>query len=494
MGQFIQVGEWLPDLPEWENPGALEAKNVVADVRSYRSFPTAQTYSTSLGARCRGSIVARDAAGNYFTYVGDTSATYTMNGNSWSSVTAAAYTLGTEDWWEFCQFGQLVIGVNGFTDAPQALSVGAAAMAALTGSPPKAKHITTIQNHVVMANLSSTALGTAPQTVQWCAINNAASWTADAATLADSQLLPGNDGWIQRVTGGENFGLVFKERSVTRMTWVGSPLAFQFEPVLTNIGLYAPQALVSYQNLTFFLSEDGFKTFDGANLDHIGQNKVDRYFFNDLDAAYKYRVQAAIDPVQKIVAWAYPAAGHSGGNPNKILIFNYGVRRWSYIGDLNIEFLARTVTPATALDSLDTPYPSIDAMLISLDGSFFAGGISMFVCFDSSHRLSIFNGSAMPAMVDTTEKQLVGNVHGGFAYVTDVRPMVQGVSAGVTLAVGTRNLLTQSASFAAAVAPVSAGFCPVRSTARYHRFRLNTTTDFDHILGVDVEVKPDGVR
>lgn len=495
MGNFVPFGEWLPDLPEFENPGATVARNVIPDVKSYRPFPSPTVYSTSLGGAAKGHTVARDNAGDYFNYAGDSSALYVLVGTAWSNVSrtvGGAYDIAVDDYWEFAQFGQQLIAVGGGANEPQVITVGAANFAALAGSPPKARHIATIRDFVVVGNISATA--TSPQMVRWSAINNAASWTPDAATLADFQDLPGEGGWVQRIIGGE-YGTVFQERAIYRMTFVGSPLIFQFDKVQNNIGAYVPGGVVSYRNFTFFLSEEGFYVFDGTNVTPIGKNKVDRTFFNELDRNYNYRISSAIDPVRKIVAWAYPASGNSGGNPNRIILYHWDTQRWSRIEDISIHLIMRSLNAGFTLEGLDAVSTSLDALPLSLDSSQWSEGQFQFSCFNANHRLANFNGSAMPATVETPEIQLNRSVD-GLAYVTEVRPVAEGISASVTVAVGARNVLTSSASYTTAVSPISTGFAQVRSTARFHRFQLNTTsaTDFTHLQGVDITVSGDGRR
>ena len=86
-----------------------------------------------------------------------------------------AYAPGGDNLWRFTQFGTLAIAVNG-VDAPQKfdLSVGTN-WTALGGSPPVGTFITTVRDFVVMGKI-----GSAPQRVQWCALNNAESWGAVA--------------------------------------------------------------------------------------------------------------------------------------------------------------------------------------------------------------------------------------------------------------------------------------------------------------------------
>ena len=101
----------------------------------------------------------------------------------------------------------------------------------------------------------------------------------------------------------------------------------------------------------------------------------------------------------------------------------------------------------------------------------------------------------MPATVDTGERQFNPRMNGK-SYLTEVRPLIDGVSTSAQVTLITRNLLTESASAGTAMTPVSAGFAEVRSTARFHRVRVTTAngSDFSHLIGVDVEVQPDGGR
>lgn len=491
--------EWLPDLPPEENPGITTARNVIPDVQSYRSFPNLTLFSTSLGGRCQGAFVGRDTAGNYTNYAGDASALYALVGTSWSNVSrlvGGAYTTPVDVFWEFTQFGNLVIGVNGSNnDAPQAITSGAANFAALGGAPPKAAHIATVRDFVVMGNISATA--TSPQMVRWSAINNAASWTPDAATLADFQDLPGDGGHIQKVIGGE-YGTIFQQRAIYRMTFVGSPLVFQFDKVHTNIGAYAPQSVIAHQNLIFFLSEDGFYMFDGSNVIPIGQNKVDRTFFSELDTNYTYRIQAVIDPIRKLVAWGYPSSGNPGGNFNNMLVYSWAAEKWTKINGpgagLNIQYLFRSVTGAYTLDSLDNLSTNIDSLTIPFDSIFYSGGNYLLSGFDSGNRLNLFNGSAMPAEIRTAEIKFNPSLNGS-AYITAARPIVGSATATVTIGVYVRDS-GAGLSFISDYPIASAGYAEVRATARFFKFTMETlnNTPFEHLQGIEVEVLDAGDR
>ncbi|HZD13465.1 MAG TPA: hypothetical protein VE177_08115, partial [Candidatus Binatus sp.] len=314
----IPASEWTPDLPNFGSMG-IEALNVIPWRQGYKSFPSMVVFSTALTAACQGGYFARDSAANVYNFSGDATKLYRLVGTTQtdsSRLAGGAYATAIDDFWEFTQWGQTVIATN-YADAPQVITLGGANFAALGGTPPKARHIAVIRDFVVLGNVNS---GTpAPNEVFWSAINNSAGWTISAATQCDSQDLQGDGGWVQKIVGGE-YGLIFLERQVWRMTYVGSPVIFQFDLIERNRGAYAPQSVIGWGNMVFFLADDGFYLIvGGSGAIPIGDGKVDKFFLSDLQTAFSYRVNAAIDPVNKIVMWAYPGSG-SAGTPNSVVI------------------------------------------------------------------------------------------------------------------------------------------------------------------------------
>lgn len=484
---FVPAGEWLPDQVELGNPGATVAKNVIPWVgNSYKSFPALTALSSAIPTRAQGSAYARNKDGNVYQFVGTDTKLLQLFGTSFSDVTrtSGAYTTGVDEWWEFVQWGDTMLATN-YGDAVQTISLGSANFTALAGSPPKARHIAVVRDFVVLGNVND---GTAyPSRVQWSGINNNELWTPSLTTLSDYQDIQ-DGGWVQKIVGGE-FGLVFMDRSIHRMTFSGYPTIFQFDEIEKARGAYTPQSVIRFGSVCFYISDDGFYATAGAGESvPIGDGKVDRYFFNDLETFYAYRINAAIDPINKLVLWAYPGSGSTNGLCNKIIIYNIVRRKFSFI-EVDTEILPRFASDGYSLEDLDAINSSIDALTPTLDSRVWTGGDQVLSAFDSSHRLGTFSGTAMDATVETAEGQ---HFPGFRSHVTEVRPVVDGNSATVT--VGSRNLLSASESFGSAVSQNVSGTCPVRSNARYHRYRVSTTGAFNFIQGVEVKVTPGDER
>ncbi len=480
---IIPLLEWMPDLAT--DKGDQKADNVIPDQDFYRPWPSLNVLTNSLSSRCQGAIAVEDFNKLRYNYAGDKNFLYRLIDDVWTDASrvtvSATYDTATDEHWEFVFWANTVIATN-FAAVPQRITLGGTNFVHLPGDPPRAKHIATVRDFVWLGNLPSL-----PQRVQWSAINNSDSWTVNASTQADFQDLPGDGGHIQKLVGG-NIATIFQQRAIWRAHYVGPPAIFDFGtgPVERNLGALSPQSVVGWGPVIFYLSEDGFRMFTGNESVPIGSNKVDRTFFADLDTGFSYRVQAAIDAKNKLYVCAYPGAGHSGGNPNKIMVYSWISNRWTIISEES-EFIFRFISAGYTLEGLDAISTSLDLLPDSLDSSLWAGGDISLALFNTSHRTALFTGTAKNATVDTVEHE---HIPGRRARVARVRPLVEGLTSSV--AALRRNDLAMTISAGTAVAQNSTGDCPMRSNGRYHRYRITTSGNFEKIRGVYVHEVSDG--
>lgn len=490
---IVQFGEYAPDIPAQENQGLTVASNCIPFASHYEAIQGLSAFSSNgLSGVCKGFAAARDGAGSAFVYTGDASALYGLSGNTFADYTRAsggAYNTAAEESWEFAQWGDKVIATN-YSDDPQEITLGSTNFIALAGSPPKAKHIGVVRDFVVLGNCIDGGTGNpVPNRVYWSAFNNSHLWNVSAATQCDSQDLAGDGGWVMRVIGGE-YGTVFQERSIWRMTYVGSPVIFQFDKLEENRGTPAPNSVIKVGSVIFFLGQDDFYMISGGPAAPIGANRIYKTFSDDYDSAYWYNVQASADPIRTLVFWAYPGAGNVGGRPNKMIVFNWTANRWAGPIDITgIDFLVTMQTTGYTLEQLDAISTNLDTLPASLDSRLWMGGSLQFGAMDSSHKLSTFTGNYLTATFETGERQIKP---GGRALVVNTEPLVEGSSASSSVAVAGRDTTKATVSFDAAVAANSYGEAPVMNEAKYHRFRVSVADGFDKAYGIKVMVEPGG--
>ena len=92
----IPFGEWLPDQPEYNNPGANTANNVYFAASSYKRFPSLVNYSTNaLPKDSRGAGSFRDNTNTVFNFVATQDTIYALTGGAFAELGAGGLLLST---------------------------------------------------------------------------------------------------------------------------------------------------------------------------------------------------------------------------------------------------------------------------------------------------------------------------------------------------------------------------------------------------------------
>jgi hypothetical protein len=374
--------------------------------------------------------------------------------------------------WKFVQFGDVLLATNNSQKIQSFTLNSGTAFADVAASAPIAEYITVVRDFVVAANIASY-----PNRVQWSDINDETDWTSGPTSQSDYQDIP-DGGDIQGITGGE-FGLVLLEKAIVRMSYIGSPLFFQFDTISREIGCYEPGSVCQYGNMTFFLSDDGFYMCDGQRVTPIGAEKVDRWFWDDLEPAYA-NFSSAVDPIKKVVIWCYQNT--TGGY--SLLIYNWQLNRWSY-GTTAATYIASAATASTTLEGLDAFSASIDALTVSLDSRQWLGGKLVFAGI-SGARIVTFEGQPMSAFIET------GDLSATASLITLARPQIDNGSA--TVSVASREMLDDTITYSTAVAASDENRVSLRSSGKYHRIKVVPTGNWTTMAGVDVNIVGRGRR
>lgn len=420
--------------------------------------------------------------------IGVNTTAFTAYSSGGSSFKTLVYAPGTEGTVRFTQFGSLAIAVNGI-DAPQKFNLSSSTnWEALGGSPPIGTFIATVRDFVVMGKIGST-----PQRIQWSPFNNAeGTWGSVAATQADLQDLP-DGGNVNGLVGGE-YGVIFQETAIRRMTYEGSPIVFRLDKIANDIGCSVPNSVAGYIDMAFCLHKSGFYMVRGGQqVTPIGRGKVDRTFWGEFDEANQHRCSSAIDPVRGLYVFAYPASG-SSGTPNRLLIYNWVTERWTRaLVECEIIFSGATQTSYT-LEQLDNfGDGTLEGLPFSLDSAFWVGTLSLLLFgFDTSHKSGAFSGATLEATVETGEFN-PGN--GRRSIVRGCRPLIDGGSPMISI--GSRETQQASVVYSAASGVTPAGLAPAYTSGRYFRVKATIPAGgvWENAQGVDdLDIRPAGMQ
>jgi len=466
---------------------AAQSITTVARTTNVTTITTSVAHGYSIGDSVTVTAVTNTTVnGTFIIAAVPTTTTFTYS-NTGTNITSGAdtgtvtfqYVTPSNQRWRFTQFGNVLIAANG-GNRLQGYNVNSSTnFSDLAADAPQSRYITVVRDFVVSGYVNESTVR--PNRVQWSALNDESSWTNSATTQADFQDIP-DGGSVVGLTGGE-FGLVFMDRSIHRMSYVGSPLVFQFDNISRNQGCYEANSIIQYGGTSFFLSDDGFYACDGQKIIPIGNEKVNRYFFDDIDEGLLNLMSAAVDPIRKLVIWAY--ASTSSATVDKLLIFNYEIGKWTS-GTTTASRVATSSTPSFSLEGLDV-FGNLEQIESSFDSRIWLGGKMQFAGVKNA-KVITFSGANNTAFIETGDIEVPGTT----SAITMAKPIIDNGSGNVALL--SRRLLSEPATFGAQSVANAENRVSIRGVGRYHRLQLTPTGSWDTAVGIDVEMNGLGSR
>ena len=471
--QRIPFTEWKPDQPAIAE-SLLDANNVVPSTSGYIPFPSAVNFSNAASENIT-NIVAGKFNSVTQLFAGGATKLFKFNNTTLDledKSQGGGYSGSTR--WSFTQFGGVILASN-YAEKIQAWTINTStAFADVNASAPICKYITVVRDFVVAANISGT-----PNKVNWSDISDETDWTSGSASQSDYQIIP-DGGDITGITGGE-YGLVLLEKAIYRMSYIGSPFFFQFDAISRNLGCIDGGSVAQYAGITYFLSDDGFYACDGKSITPIGAEKVDKYFYANLNISTISTMSSTIDPVRKIVIWNYPTT--SGGR--ELLVYNWQIQRWSRCATTST-YLGTAASSGFTLENIGTLYASLESVPASLDSRIWTGGKYILGGMKDT-KIITFNGD------NTTANLITSDVEQGYnSVVTLARPITDN-GAG-TVAIASRRKLDDTITFTTAAASGEGTRVPLRSAGRYHRLSVTPTGNWTTAIGVDINIESQGNR
>ena len=471
--QKIMFGEWLPDQPGVTG-SVTDAKNCYPVSSGYASLKSEANYSANAAADLLITFAGK-FGGATSLFAASSTQIYKFDSNDASLDAATTTGYSAVQGWDVTQFGPVMILANG-QNKLQAWTLNSSSnFADLAAAAPTAKYVTVVRDFVVAANDGSDT-----NKVYWSDINDETDWTPGAASQADTQIIA-DGGDITGIAGGE-YGLIFLERAIYRMTYRGSPFFFQFDAISRSLGCISSGSIAQYGNLTYFLADDGFYSCDGQSTRNIGTEKINRWFFSNVIASeIPTGMSATVDPINKLIMWKFNNT--FGGNT--LLIYSIDLNRWSY-ADTTAESISYILTPSATLEQVDNYNSNLDELEISLDSRVFAGG-QLLLAGVVGRKIVTFSGQPKTAIITT------GDIDVGRSTVILAKPIVDNGSGSI--AVSSRDNLAETVEFGSNVAPDAENRVSLRSNGEYHRLRLTPSgSSWETAVGLEFDVVKQGNR
>jgi hypothetical protein len=491
----LPLGDWTPDAPAFKNPGLVDALNVYPSAGGYSPFPSPVAQSDTTTEVVTGADMFFDVNSNAVICGGSSTRLFTLRS---STVTETTGYSATASGWKFERFKDLIIAASIENDLQYLTDIDTDdTWSVLTGTPPKAAQIGRVDDFIVVGDLVDIEAGnpTVHHRIRWSAKNNpAASWATDRGTMCGYQDLDPADGKITAIVGGR-FGLVFQERAIRRMVFVGAPQVFDFPYVAVGQGAVAPGSVVTIGADTFFLSQDGFHRTNGSDIQNIGYGRINEWFSAEVSDVNISKTHGAINWPQKCIVWAFYPSG--GSTFAKLLIYNFALDRWSY-SDQNLHYLVQTRVNSETLASLASTFPGgIGTMsAYTLGTSEWRAkdlGFAAYVTSGAGSDFATMDGAALAASFLTGEAMLEPGYR---TKVGGVWPGVETMAATVTTSVRSRTQQGGDVSTTTPTVKAADGFCPHNVDNWLHAIRMSipAATVWDNATNVLVRAKRSGRR
>ena len=198
--------------------------------------------------------------------------------------------------------------------------------AAISGSPATANGVFVSEEDkrlVVLGAYNGSAND--PMLLRWSDDEDYTVYTASASVAAGSKRFTiGNELLCRvKVSGGN---LIHSDAYCWKMTSIGQPLFYSFDPVGDNGGLMGPNAAVDVDGRAYWMGEHNFYFYDGA----ISVLPCDVWptVFENINRVQRFQVFAGFNKVQREVWWLYPS--ESGEECDRYVLYNIDEKTWSF--------------------------------------------------------------------------------------------------------------------------------------------------------------------
>tara|TARA_B110000285_G_C15059932_1_gene581778 strand:- start:274 stop:1452 length:1179 start_codon:yes stop_codon:yes gene_type:complete len=164
-----------------------------------------------------------------------------------------------------------------------------------------------------------------PLTIRFSTQESFTVWNASPTTTA-GELRIGTGSEIIAAVQTKQQVVVFTDRSVSAMQYIGDPFTFGLSEVSTNTSILGQNAAVAIGDAVYWMGNDVFYRYDG-NVSLI-PCPVEEYVFGNVNTSQLSKVTAGSNTEFNEVWWFYPSA--SSENNDRYVVYNYADKLWFY--------------------------------------------------------------------------------------------------------------------------------------------------------------------
>ena len=207
--------------------------------------------------------------------------------------------------------------------APNATSTRATV---LPNAPTASRHVlvSTPDRHLVFFGTETTVGTKSTQDDMFIrfsdqeSIDQTDSYTVRAENTAGTQRIADGSKIMGAIKGRDAI-YVWTDTALFLMKFVGQPFTFSFEQVGTNCGLFGKNACIEVDGAAYWMSENGFFTYDGQ-LQSM-QCFVEDFVYDSINDTSRDLINAGLNNLFGEITWFYPS--EASDEVDRMVTYNY---------------------------------------------------------------------------------------------------------------------------------------------------------------------------
>tara|TARA_B110000858_G_scaffold118916_1_gene135746 strand:- start:1193 stop:2764 length:1572 start_codon:yes stop_codon:yes gene_type:complete len=165
--------------------------------------------------------------------------------------------------------------------------------------------------------------------IRWSNQEDPVDWNPTASnTAGDLRLSKGTE--IVAITQTRKEILVWTDRSLHTVQFVGPPYTFAQALIADNIRMSGPNSVIAVNDIVYWMGYENFYAYDGRV--QVIPCTVRNYVFSDINRSQLQKIYAGTIVQQNEVWWFYPS--EDSLENDRYVVFNYAEKVW-YTGNLS---------------------------------------------------------------------------------------------------------------------------------------------------------------
>ena len=248
---------------------------------------------------------------------------------AWGEASSSDFTIDP-GMWILDNYGTKLIALiyNSFCFEWDAAATGAVNTRAtlLANAPTASRHVlvSTPDRHLVFFGTETTIGDKTTQDDMFIrfssqeSIDQTTSYTVRADNTAGTQRLADGSKIMGAIKGRDAI-YVWTDTALFLMKFVGQPFTFSFEQVGTNCGLFGKNACIEVDGSAYWMSENGFFTYDGQlkSMPCL----VEDHVYDDINATSRDLINAGLNNLFGEINWFY--CTNASDVVNRVVTYNY---------------------------------------------------------------------------------------------------------------------------------------------------------------------------